>query len=187
MAEAGAAGAERAGPQRDVPALAGAAAADPGDQVEGAADTGAAELDRHAAAVQLDVAEAVELEARQIHGGGAEPRQRHAVDQDLGVARRGAAHRHRREAAQPAQRAALGADRGAHRLGEAAGLAGALVDVHDGDERRAGQGLAAVAGLGVVAGQVTQAAARRPIVDDDDLVRRLGRGRANARAREHAQ
>jgi hypothetical protein len=175
--------AERAAARRDGEVRAAGVGAEPGLEGERAAERGAAERDRHAAAVELDLGERVELEAAEVGGDRGDPRQRHAVDQHGGVAGRGAADRDRREAAEPAERTHVGAGARGHDVGQGRVLAGVLVDVDPRHERRLGEGGAPVAVGLLRGGQVVEALARPIAVHDDHLVGARPRGRAQNNGR----
>jgi hypothetical protein len=135
VVHAGVARAIRTTADRRVQALAALAATEPRHQVHRAADTGAAELDRDRAAIQLDLTERVHREPSEIDGDLRELRERHVIDEHRGVTGRRPAHADRRERTEPAEAAPLRAcrcrdrvrDRRRRRL---------LVGVKDGDERR---------------------------------------------------
>src|SRR5688572_17286551 len=82
----------RAGSDRRTHALASLARPQARDEVERAADTRSAELDRHRAAIQLRLAECVERESSEVAADRNESRERHAVDEDRRVSGRRTAH-----------------------------------------------------------------------------------------------
>ena len=161
--------AERAEARRCGDAIAVIVAAESRDEVQRAADARTAELDGHRAAIQLDLAEVAEREAAEIGRHRRDACERHAVDQDLGVARRRTAHGHRLVRAEPAERMRLRADRRADCVCDRSRRV-VIVGMDDRDERRVAECTVAIARRGRRIG------IGRPI-DDDDRFARITAGR----------